>query len=195
MDRYRTLIPLLLGMLLGGCSHSTGSDSAADSALSYWNTTYVDHKYSFQMPGEPEIKSAKQDSPFGEVELRIYALMLDRGRRTYLFSATEMPSAKPEPVGKDIETQLDTAQQGAIDHQKSKLLESRKITFEGHAGRDFLTELPNKNISRARFILMKRTLIGLQVVNVNSKEAERFFDSLKLLDKSAAPESKTQDKP
>jgi hypothetical protein len=42
---------------------------------------------------------------------------------------------------------------------------------------------------------MKRTLIGLQVVNINSKDANRFFDSLKLLDKSAAPEPKTQDKP
>ena len=151
-----------------------------------WQTSTFDHKYSFEMPGEPKTQSVVQDTPAGEVTIVMQILEVDRGRRSYLFNEAELPGLLSDPEGDEIEQRLDGAQAGALANIKAKLLESTKISHDGFAGRDFTGQMADNTIIRSRIYLIHRALVQMVAVNVNSKDVTRFFDSFKMLDHADA---------
>jgi hypothetical protein len=174
----------LIVAMLTGCS----KPGATQNAAAQWKTTVADNRFSFQMPGQPTASIETADSPLGKLDIKLYQLSVDNATRAYAFTATDLPATLSEPKGEEIEQRLEGAQQGGVNNSKGKLLESKKITVAGYSGRDCLIQLPNTSIARMRIVLVHRTIVVMEVINVNSQDADRYFDSLKLLKDAAPPE-------
>ncbi|HEX4149259.1 MAG TPA: hypothetical protein VHY20_09740, partial [Pirellulales bacterium] len=185
-DPRAAIAALWLASCLAGCSQQHDHS---------WTTTTVDGRFSFQMPSHPKVEPQKQDTPTGEVSFTLYRLQLENPTQTYAFGNVDLPAVLNEPKGEEIEEKLDGVQQGSVANVKGKVLKSDKIKVAGFAGRDLLIQLPNANIERVRGVLVHRTLIMMEVYNVNSKDADRFFDSLKLLKESPETAAASPRKP
>jgi len=195
-DRCRATASLLLAALLIGSLLLAGCNKPGKPSTTEWKTTTAEGRFSFQMPGSPAVKTQKQDTPAGEVEMKSFDLTVDSGKASYNFMTMDLPAVLGEPKGVEIEQRLEGAQQGAVANVKGKLLESKKVKIVGYPGRDCLVQIPGAGIARLRFALMRRTLFMMEVYNINSKDADRFFASLKLLKDSASAEpAKSRTKP
>ena len=80
---------------------------------------------------------------------------------------------------------LKDQQMGALNSSRGKLVEESDITLDGVPGREFIIELPDKNVSRWRSYVAGNRVISVQVQgkdveSVRSGDAVMFLDSLNI---------------
>lgn len=166
----------VLAIVCGFCLLAGGEAAGAE-----WKTTTVDRTWSIDMPGTPQVQRRTIDTRQGKLELTMYLLELAGNTQAYGANASQLPSSLPDPRGAEIEKRLDNMQAGAVANMKAKVVESRRISFDGHPGREFVAQLADGKFIRQRGYLVQRTLYSLVAANVPVPEAERFFASFKLL--------------
>jgi hypothetical protein len=77
-------------------------------------------------------------------------------------------------------------QEGSLQATKGKLLAEKEIQLDKAPGREFVIQVSKSNVVRCRVFLVRDRVINLQVWGqdekaVRSKDAERFFRSLKVM--------------
>jgi hypothetical protein len=164
--------------------------SEAQTTDAEWKRVVIDGKFSIEMPGEPKKSTQTVDTPAGQLTLSMYMLEMNGGSAGFVGAATDFPAVMPEPRGDEIEQRLDGSQQGAADNCKGKLLSSKKIKIDGYSGRDVLIQAPGGLMLRCRIYLVRKTLLQVQAINIDSKEADRFFASMKLVKDATPPGDK-----
>jgi hypothetical protein len=140
--------------------------------------------FTASFPSKPEVEKQTVNSDAGPLEIRTYTAE-DSG--VALIAAVCDYGAAA--AGKDPDTLLDSAKQGAVGNVKGRLVSEKKITLDANHGVAFEAENDSAHLS-ARIYLVGTTLYQLIVVaplQTPYADSARFLDSLQL-----APRSHTE---
>jgi hypothetical protein len=159
---------------------ATQALKALQAAAPQWDPfTCEDGGFSVLMPGSPQALAPPPGDP--PIEGRGYGA--DAGGLEYKVSFERL-AAEWQAEDK-IETIFDLIRDAAVRNTKGRLLSERRITLESVRGREFLIELPDSALIRRRaFVAHKRLyrlVVGGLKQGVLSEDADRFFESFRLL--------------
>jgi hypothetical protein len=162
-------------------SYSPTTTTTTTTSSSSWETISEDG-FSLSMPGKPSKNDDTVPSAAGPLALRMYTL--SKGYEGYITGYTEYPdmvfnASEPEDL-------MDGAQQGAISNVEGEVSSQRKITVNGHPGREIVGTSPSKNIGfTARVILARPRMYMLVYTQYDktkqmSADGKRFLDSFQI---------------
>jgi hypothetical protein len=185
--------PLKLGAQLGAqvgallffvwiaVPHATAqarSTVAAPPAGSWQTYPYPADGFKAAFPSEPKVDSQNVKTDAGSFELRDY--VVDLGSTALYVGVCDYGSSMS---GRDPQTVLDGAQNGAINNVKAHVLSSGKITLGSYPGRSFEAENGTLHFS-VRIYLVDTILyqsLAAYPVNTQYPNAMRFLDSFQLI--------------
>lgn len=165
--------------------------SSVALAADKWKThTSEAGGFTFSMPGTPTETKQTYDTDAGPVEAILYMLEKDGGNVAYLAGFNDFD---PKLVaGNDPQDMLDGARDGAVKNVQGKLVDEKKITLDGHPGRELkvITKSgDDEMLVFARVYLVKNRLIQSLVVfpkkTLREKDVARFLGSVALIKKKS----------
>ena len=133
--------------------------------------------FTASFPSKPEVEKQTINSDAGPLEIRTYTAE-DSGVGLIIAVCDYGAGA----AGKDPDTLLDSAKQGAVSNIKGRLISEKKITLEANHGVAFEAENDSAHLS-ARIYLVGTTLYQVIVaapLQTPYAESARFLDSLQL---------------
>ena len=138
--------------------------------------------FSVSLPAIPREKRQTVKGPKGAREVTIFVLEA-KGDGSFVVSFSEFSPSEVK-AGSE-EKRLSHARDGAVESTKGKLLHERKITLEGHAGRELWIEKERQGIVQLRLYAVRNRLYQTLAVGpkefIESKETGWFLDSFKLI--------------
>jgi len=162
---------LLSGLALAAQSQATSGSSAPPVE---WATyTYSSDGFSVSFPAEPQIQKQSVPTDAGGFELRTY--LATSGSAALYVGVCNYGSAL---AGRDPESVLNGAKNGAINNAKAHIITENKIALGVHSGIEFEAESDNMHFS-ARIYLVGTTLY--QVLTA-APLTDRYADSTRFLD-------------
>jgi hypothetical protein len=147
--------------------------------------------FTIEFPKKPETTSQKQETALGKIVMDIN--MLETAEKdkdsnlVYGAISTEYPKGNFETEDKKRDDNvLEGAVEGAVNSTKGKLLSKKDISIDGFSGKEIRIDYQNGTaIIKMRTYLIKNKVIMTQAIylpiNENNANAERFFNSLKLV--------------
>jgi hypothetical protein len=140
-------------------------------------------RFTVQMPGQPKEQTNKVNTAIGPIDVHLFVSAPDPNT-AYIVGYSDYPE---EMIKKsDSQKILDGARDGAVKNVNGKLDSEKKITIDGHPGRDFSIATEHFE-GRDRIYLVNNRLYQVMMVGsrdfVTSKDAEKFLDSFKLTEK------------
>lgn len=162
-------LPLVLGAAQGG----------------EWKAFSVkDGGFTVLMPGMPMEDKQDVKTATGDVTVTLYVLEV-KNEGSLVVSFSEVPEAALK-AGTD-DRRLDSARDGAVVSAKGKLRTEKKITLDGHPGRDLTIDTDAKSgnaVVRTRIYAVKQRLYQTMAVGTKAfaagKDAEMFLNSFKV---------------
>lgn len=162
-------------------SYSPTTTTTTTTSSSSWETITEDG-FSLSMPGKPSKSDDTVASAAGPLALRMYTL--SEGYEGFITGYTEYPdmvftASEPEEL-------MDGAQRGAITNVQGEVTSQRRITVNGHPGREIIGTSPSKNIGfTARVILARPRMYMLVYTQYDktkpmSADGKRFIDSFQI---------------
>ena len=142
-----------------------------------------DGRFTVQMPGEPKEQTSKVNTPIGPIDVHLFISAPDP-KSAYMVGYSDYPE---EVVKKsDSDKILDGARDGAVRNVKGTLESEKKITMDGHPGRDYVISTEGFR-GRERIYLVNARLYQVMLLGskefVTGKDADKFLDSFKLTEK------------
>ncbi len=162
MKTFSRLTPFLVALLLVGCAQNpSASFSPADSG------------FAVAMPGKVQEHTDKNNSHIFVSEVE---------GKGYLVGYTDFGHmVKANKANSDI--MLDATRNGIINGAHSKLVSEKKITMEGHPGRDLHLITKEGYAMHLKLILTETRLYQVGVAappkDANAPEVEQFIDSFR----------------
>jgi hypothetical protein len=155
------------------------SAQTPDAQTPNWQTySYPSDGFSASFPAQPEQQKQNVSTAAGPFELRGYLVTVGP---TALFAAIcDYGSAAS---GRDPQTMLSGAQQGALDNTKAHLISSSKVTLGTYPGLAFEAENDSMHFS-ARIYMVGSSLYQTLVASPLAEpygETTRFLDSFQLI--------------
>jgi len=164
-----------------GAGTAPGGPSGQASATAGWvEINEAEGKYKLKFPTQPVSENVKQDSPAGEVALKVYRL----GGKSELFFSTH--ESIPDRGGLTDEQLLAQAVQAIQSQIKGATVSIMKpLSYQTFTGREFEMNMPGKSGSMiVRTILAPNRVIILlaagESVTAGSPRVKAFFESLKI---------------
>jgi hypothetical protein len=147
-----------------------------------WTELVPDDKsFAVLLPGTPKKQTKEVKTPQGTLTITTWVLEPEKDGPAYLVSYSELPGG---PHKLTAEQRLDQARDGAVASTKGKIQSEKKMTLQGHPGRDLLILTKDKQHLHTRLFVVGARLYQLFVVGtaaqVASKDTAKFFDSFKL---------------
>ncbi|MGK7878044.1 MAG: PsbP-related protein [Xenococcaceae cyanobacterium] len=197
----KRILPLLIATLtpwaLIGCNsltkdiniskESTGetlleSTATAKSLTDNWKTyTARDNSYTVKFPGQPQEQNQSTNTPLGSLNFLIVSYGDNAKGRAYMTTHVTYPV---NPSNYNVEKGLDGARDGAARNTNSTILSEKKISYDGHPGREITMRNETGITQRAKIFIDPQgpTLYQILVVaedgNVDFPEADAFLNSL-----------------
>ena len=132
--------------------------------------------FSILMPGKPEEKINKRRT------FTLHSFVVTMGRGTYAVTYSDYtPEAKLDP-----KVSLIKNRDNFNESFDAKLISSREITLDGHAGIEFTSESPAVNLKSQIFLIGRRMFQTATMVFKDVDETrniDRFFGSFKFTSK------------
>jgi hypothetical protein len=131
-----------------------------------------------KFPGDPVVKSGMHE---GET---VYLAGIQRKAIDDLGYVVQWTTKEKAFADKMVEGEfVRNFQKGAVLSTKGKLVEEKEVSLDGLVGRQFIIELPDKNVLHSRVYVAGKRVVNLQAWGkdkeaVCSKDAMRFFESL-----------------
>jgi hypothetical protein len=153
--------------------------AAAGAQTPEWKTyTYPADGFSAAYPSSPEVQKKDIPTDAGSFELRSY--LVQDGATALFIGVCDYGS---KATGKDPDSLLQGAKDGALKNSSSHLVSEKKITFGIYHGLEFEAENDQAHFS-ARVYLVGATLYQTLVVAPLGKpyaDASRLLDSFQLI--------------
>ncbi len=158
LKRISRLVPALAILLLAACAQNPVSAfSPAHSG------------FTVQMPGTANEQTTERGG-------HIYTTEVDG--KAYIVSYSDL-APRVKVTRANVQQILDNARGGAVSD--NKLLSEKKVTVEGHPGRDLGLQLKSGHYMRLRVMIADSTLYQVGVVaemgQANAPEIAKFIDS------------------
>lgn len=146
-----------------------------------WRTFNVDDGgFSLAFPGDPKLQETTVDTEAGPIVARMYILEVSE-TLAYMCGFNDYPPGVLDP---DPESVLDGARNGAVQNVGGRLKQEKKITVDGHPGRELVIETPGGMVTYGRAYLVNGRLIQALVVMksdaVDMRNVRAFLDSFRL---------------
>ena len=145
-------------------------------------------RFSILLPGTPQEAKQSVQTPGGAVELHLFAIELKNNAGAYILAFADYPAATVKEKG--AEQLLTESRQAMLANTPgAKLAGEKKITFDGHPGREVSIETskPQPGIMRDKMYLVGNRLYQIMIAGpkekVESREADKVFDSFKVTQK------------
>jgi hypothetical protein len=144
--------------------------------------TSKDGGFAIALPGEPVQSKRRVMTAAGTLD--VYLFLVDgKDDASYVVSYSDLPAAQVK-AGNE-EKRLDFASEGAVSNARGKLRSEKKVTLDGHPGRELVIEAENEVVIRMRIFAVKQRLFQAMAMGqgafAQSKDAHRFLDSLRLI--------------
>lgn len=140
-------------------------------------------RFTVQMPPGPKEQNNTVKTAIGPIEVHMFVCEPDPST-AYIVGYSDYPEAMMKKA--DTEKVLDGARDGAVKNVNGKLDWEKKVTIDGHSGRDFALSTERFK-GRDRIYLVNDRLYQVMLVGtkdfITSKDGEKFLDSFKLADK------------
>jgi len=140
-------------------------------------------RFTVQMPGQPKEQKNSVKTAIGPIEFHMFIYERDPNS-DYMVGYNDYPEGMMKKA--DSDKVLDGARDGAVKNVKGKLESEKKITLDGHPGREFVATAEGLKV-RDRFYLVNDRLYQIMLVGSNDfitgKDAEKFLNSFKLTEK------------
>ncbi len=141
-------------------------------------------KFSVTIPGTPTEATQVYQSPIGPITVHMFTVPAANNAGAFVTAFADYPVHADQKI--DVEKGLDGARDGLLKNiPGSKLVSEKKISLEGHPGRELKVDLSGKGAARWRIIFVKHRQYQAAVLGpdemTTSKEADLFFDSFRLL--------------
>ena len=141
-------------------------------------------RFEILMPGEVKQFTVEVENEFGPGVLHMNVATTGEGAMlvaNWVDYPPDLAADLPEQL-------LDGSREGALDNLGGKLISEKEIKLGRHSGREILIEVPKQDrLFRVRVYLVGNRLYQTVVFGppkfVKSKEAERYLNSFKLLDR------------
>lgn len=146
------------------------------------------------LPGTPTENKNVVDTKVGKLENRTYTLKTSMA--LYMVAYADFPDPISDPDL--IKRMLDSGRDQALSNTNGKLKSEKDIKLDGHAGREWLVEMPDDLVARARAYWVRRRLYQAivlmeeasnaspAVVKLHEDVAAKFLDSFALSGENAA---------
>ena len=161
---------------------------AAPSTGEWKEITSQEGGFTVSFPSTPKEMKHSQDTPFGKLELFALAAELPRNEGSYAVMYLSLPEAMAKQQGA-TELLLETIpQQLKASNAAAKIIgQPKKITQDGHPGRELTLEIPGQGVAVVRVYIvqdrMYQVIVGGSKDFISSKDAQRFLDSFHLGEK------------
>jgi hypothetical protein len=180
---------LLFAAALGAQASTTPAQNSPQSAPSVpspdWKTyTYAPDGFSASFPSAPDVQKRNIATDAGSFELHSYIGQV--GEVAMFIGVVDYGSGTS---GKDPNTLLQGAKNGALENSKSKLVSEKQITLGAYPGLTFEAESDQAHFS-VRFYMVGSTLYQMLVVYPLGKpfaDTARFLDSFQLIAQAEKP--------
>jgi hypothetical protein len=150
--------------------------------LPFWWQTYSDPggSFSLEFPSKPRVSDLQvQSVADGAVVMHVVAATPNK-TTAYFFSYYD----DPRFASKTVEEVLNLARDGGISGAHGALLDEQRIQIDGHPARDIQARSGMNSMINSRLIADGKRMVDLTVETagqtVDSKDVQKFFDSLKL---------------
>ena len=159
---------------------STPAPAAPGAQAMMWKTySYPAEGFSASFPSEPQFKKNFLNTKTGEIEVRMYLVILQPAWVVTVIDYGE------QATGADADTLLELGKQGALSSSNAHLLSEKTIMLNGNHGIQFEAESSMAHFS-FRIYLVGGTLYQTMVVSDpadKSAETARFLDSFQLIER------------
>ncbi len=159
--------------------------AAALSAQAWKTYSYPADGFSASYPSEPELQKRDVPTDAGSFELRSY--LVQDGQVAMFIGVCDYGQ---QVAGRDPDSVLQGAKDGALSNSKSHLVSEKKITLGVYHGVEFEAESDAAHFS-ARIYLVGTTLYQTLVVTPLGKpypDTARFLDSFQLIPRGVKAE-------
>jgi len=140
-------------------------------------------RFTVQMPGQPKEQKSTAKTAIGPIDIHMFVYEADPNT-AYMVGYNDYPEGMMKKA--DPEKVLDGARDGAVKNVNGKLDWEKKITIDGHPGRDFAVTAEGLSV-RDRIYLVNDRLYQVMLVGskdfITGKDGEKFLNSFKLADK------------
>ena len=164
-----------------GSGHERASNGSAQAPN--WQTySYSTDGFSASFPAHPELQRKKVNTDAGPFELRTY--IGTDGDVAMFVGVCDYGAAVS---GRDPQSVLNGAQQGAMENVKAHLISSNKVTMGIYPGLAFEAENDTQHFSGRIYIVGSTLYQTLVVVPLGKPYADtaRFLDSFQLIARGA----------
>ncbi|HLP92012.1 MAG TPA: hypothetical protein VK184_25910 [Nostocaceae cyanobacterium] len=146
-------------------------------------------KFSILMPGKPKQGRQTITTLVGNVQLSVFAVERKQDNVQYAVTYSDFSPQYIEHIKKNnlVEEVLETGKISVLQNAKGKLISERRISLNGHVGRELKYTRPGNKIVRHRMYLVDKRLYQVIVQTDTKKEnfltmrIEGFFNSFTLL--------------
>ena len=179
--------------------------TAAETKVpSGWKTVEADGGFSLAFPGEPRVTDQVFQSQAGPIQAKMYVFEGPGGTSAFMASHNSYPPGVLDP---NPDVVLDGARDGAVANVRGTLKSEKKISVDGHPGRELVIEAvtqdasgkPMKMTTFARAYLVNGHLLQALVVmpegSVELPKVRAFLESFRLTAAPSKPEAKPDEKP
>jgi Protein of unknown function (DUF1559) len=155
---------------------------AAPSTGEWKEITSQEGGFTVSFPSTPREMKHSQDTPFGKLEIFALTAELPRNEGSYAVMYLSLPEAIAKQQG-GTELILETIPQHLkASNAAAKIIgQPKKITQDGHPGRELTLEIPRQGIALVRVYMVKdhmyQVIVGGSKDFISSKDAQRFLDS------------------
>jgi hypothetical protein len=170
----RLCLSLTLPLVLGG--------APGDLPDGWKLLTSKEGGFEVALPGTPIKSEQRVKTATGQLDVTVFALEAGRDT-TYVVSYSDLPADEVKP-GRETK-RLNFARDGAVANARGKLRSEKKITLDGHPGRELVIETRTDVVIRMRVYAVKQRLYQVVAMGPGafhqSKDAALFLDSFRLL--------------
>ncbi|MBN2378455.1 hypothetical protein JXM67_01450 [candidate division WOR-3 bacterium] len=170
------VITLSASLLFTGC----GKKEKPAEADQWVDVKSNDGGFFVRMPQEPEMQTQMIPTTAGSTPLYMY--LVDFGAVAYAVMYSDLPYLEEDA---DLDKVLDERRDAAVASSNGKLRSEKKISIDGHPGRELRIDTGDNMAYTGRLYLVGKRLYQVIIVvpqGVDAKEAtEKFLDSFRLL--------------
>jgi hypothetical protein len=140
-------------------------------------------RFKVLMPGVPKVYDLDTESDFGKGVLHMHRAQV--GKTMYAANYCDFPAEIKKTPLKQV---YDDSRDGAVANLEGKLVSEKDIKLGDYPGREIRIDVPEgKLLFRSRVYLVDQRLYQAVVLGTKeaatSKEADKFLDSFKLVEK------------